>query len=232
MSEPSVSVVMAVRNGAQRLADAVQSIRAQTTAMHEVVLIDGASTDGTRELAAHLGLRVLAQRGSTLADAYTEGVAATSGTHIAFLSYDDRWLPRKTELQLARLAAEPGADAVVGLAHFVVEAGDTAPHGFRRELLDAPRPARIMETLLAPRATFERVGPFRAEVSPADDTDWFARAADLGLRVAIVDEVVLRKRVHARSNAHTEIDGTHAGLLRLLRDSIERKRAAEPEAST
>ena len=80
-----------------------------------------------------------------------------------------------------------------------------------------------METLLAPRATFERVGPLRPEVSPADDADWFARAQDLGVSVAVVPEVILRKRVHAASTAHTDA-GTHAGLLSAMRDSIARKR--------
>ena len=227
MTAPSVSVVMAVRDGASRLADAVASIRAQTVPVREILLIDGRSTDGTAALGEALGLTVLAQRGATLADAYNEGVAAASGDHVAFLSYDDRWLSAKTERQLARLAAAPPADAVVGLAEFVVEDGDVAPSGFRRELLDAPRPARIMETLLAPRATFERVGPFRPEVSPADDVDWYVRASELGLHVAVVDEVVLRKRVHAGSTAHRSVDATHAHLLRTLHDSIRRRREAQ-----
>ena len=83
-----------------------------------------------------------------------------------------------------------------------------------------------METLLAPRAVFERVGPFRPEVSPADDADWFARAQDLGVRVAVVPEVILRKRVHGASTAHTDA-GTHAGLLGAMRESIARKRAQD-----
>jgi glycosyltransferase involved in cell wall biosynthesis len=228
VTAPSVSVVMAVRDGASRLAEAVASIRAQTVPVGEILLIDGRSSDGTAELGEALGLTVLAQRGSTLADAYNEGVAAATGDHIAFLSYDDCWTPRKTEWQLAALAAAPAPDAVVGLAEFVVEDGDVAPPGFRRELLDAPRPARIMETLLAPRRTFERVGPFRPEVSPADDVDWYVRASELGLRVAVVDEVVLRKRVHAESTAHRALDDLHGHLLRTLHDSIRRRRGEAP----
>jgi glycosyltransferase involved in cell wall biosynthesis len=223
---PTVSAVMAVRDGAARLADAIDSIRTQTVAVHEIVVVDGASRDETAQLACRLGARVVAQQGATLADAYTTGVAAARGSHIAFLAYDDRWMPTKIEAQLRRLQQMPTADAVVGHVQFVLEPGDSAPPGFRHELLDAPRAARIMETLLAPRETFERVGPFRASVSPADDVDWFARATDLGIQVAAVDEVILRKRVHGGSTAHTSA-GMQRGLLQTLRDSIERKRAAE-----
>lgn len=225
-AQADVSVVLAVRDGADRLAEALASIRAQTVRPTEVLLVDGGSTDGTLEIAAaHTEVEVLAQIGPTLADAYNTGVAACRAWHVAFLSHDDVWLARKLELQLARLASAPPADCVVGHAQFVVEPGDVPPPGFRPELLDGPRPARIMETLLAPLAVMRRVGPFRADVSPADDVDWFARAQDLGVVVAVVPEVILRKRVHGRSTAHTSPD-THAGLLRTLRASVERKREA------
>ncbi len=228
MSTPGVqvSVVMAVLDGAARLPQALDSIRAQTVAVAEIVLVDGGSTDGTRELAeAAPGVRLVDQRGPALADAYNTGIAEARGSHVAFLAHDDVWLPRKTEVQLARLAAQPRADAVAGHAQYVIEEGDAAPPGFRPELLDGPRPVRLMEVLLAPGAVFDRVGPFRREVSPADDVDWFARAQDLGVRVAVVPELVLRKRVHTGSTAYTS-PSTGAGLLSTLRASVERKRAA------
>ena len=225
MTGPRVSVVMAVLNGAARLPEALASIRSQTVPVAEILLVDGGSTDGTRELAqAADDVRLLDQEGPTLAGAYNTGIGAAGGTHVAFLSHDDLWMPRKLEVQLERLAAPPPADAAVGHVTFVVEPGDRPPAGFRPELLEGPRPARIMETLLAPRDVFERVGPFRADVSPADDVDWFARAQDAGVRMAVVPDVILRKRVHEGSTAHAPDGGTAAGLLGSLHASIRRKR--------
>ena len=224
MSAPTVSVVMAVRNGASRLEAAIASIRAQSYSAHEILMIDGHSSDDTVAIARRAGISVAHQQGSTLADAYNEGVAGTSGSHVGFLSYDDEWTPRKLELQLAALAAQPEPGIAIGLARFVCEPGDELPAGARPELLDAPRPARIMETLLAPRAVLQRVGPLRPEASPADDVDWYARATDLGVPLAIVDQVILVKRLHTQSTAHTHV-GAASGILRALRDSIKRKQA-------
>jgi glycosyltransferase involved in cell wall biosynthesis len=225
MTSPTVSVVMAVRNGASKLDRAIASIRAQTVQPHEIVLIDGRSSDETVAIARRAGVRVERQLGATLADAYNEGVAGTSGDHVAFLAYDDEWTPRKLELQLAALDTQAERGIAIGLAQFVCDPGDELPAGVRSVLLDAPRPARIMETLLAPRAVLEHVGPLRAEASPSDDVDWYARAGDLRVPVAIVDEVILIKRLHANSNAHTSA-GTAPGILRALHDSIKRKQAA------
>lgn len=220
----AVTVVMVVRNGADLLGEAIASVHAQSTPVAEIIVVDGASTDATVALAQAGGARVVQQRGDTIADAYNTGIDLASSSHVAFLSHDDLWAPRKVELQLAALARDPAAAAAIGLAEFVLADGKTAPPGFRHELLAAPRPARVMETLLAPRATFDAVGPLRPEFSPADDSDWFARFGDLGLQLAIVDEVILTKRITATSTAHNAAE-TGANLVRALRQSIERKRA-------
>ena len=212
----NVSVVMAVRNGERYLAEAIASIHAQTVAPLEILLVDGDSHDATHEIATGHGARVIAQRGDTLADAYNTGIEDARGDVVAFLSYDDTWLPRKLELQLERLRT---AEACVCHAEFFLD-GEPPP-GFRPELLDGPRPARVMEALAARRDLFARVGGLRADVSPADDVDWFARVKDHGHEVAVLPETLLRKRVHAASTAHTSA----MPLTRLLRASVERKRA-------
>ncbi|MGD0198627.1 MAG: glycosyltransferase [Solirubrobacteraceae bacterium] len=221
----TVSVVMVVRNGERHLEGALRSIEEQSVAPGEIVLIDGNSQDATPDIARrHPLVRVLQQRGPTISDAYNEGVAASTGELIAFLSYDDVWTPRKLELQVARLRAAPPVDGCIGLAQRVIDPGDEAPPGFRRELLDEPRAARIPETLLLRRRTWERVGPMRPDCGSGGDTEWFARAQDLGVVLGVVQEIVVRKRVHGDSTAHNAAN-TDAVLLRTVRESLLRKRA-------
>ena len=212
-----VSVVMAVRDGERYLAEALASVAAQTSAPLEVLLVDGRSRDATRAIAERHGARLLEQDGDTLADAYNTGIRAARGDAVAFLSHDDLWLPRKLELQLAALAR---ADACVCHAEFFLD-GEPPP-GFRPELLDEPRPVRVMEALTARAELFDEVGPLRPDVSPADDVDWFARAQDLGHAVEVLPQTLLRKRVHTGSTAHTSPSAPSA-LVRLLHDSVARK---------
>jgi len=221
---PTISVVIPVRNGGDLLADALASVRAQTFPVLEVLVVDGASTDDTVAVARAGGAEVLAQAGPTLADAFNEGILAARGTHLAFLAHDDVWEPRKLERQLALLDAEPRAAAVIGLVRFELADGVTAPPGFRPELLVGTHRAPIMETLLAPRASFDRVGLFRREVALAADTDWYARLSDLGLPLLTLEEVVLVKRITATSTSHVA-PGATDDLVLALRESIQRKRA-------
>ena len=82
----NVSVVMAVRDGERYLAEALASVHAQTVAPLEILLVDGGSTDATREIADGAGARVIEQRGDTLADAYNTGIEDARGDVVAFLS--------------------------------------------------------------------------------------------------------------------------------------------------
>jgi glycosyltransferase involved in cell wall biosynthesis len=218
----TVSVVLPVRNGAELLGEAIDSVHAQTCSAFEVLVVDGHSDDDSPAVARTHGARVVEQRGSSLADAYNTGVEEATGSHLAFLSHDDVWMPHKLERQLALLDAEPWVDAVIGLTTFELFDEDGVPPGFRRELLTGVHRTPITEVLLMPRGTWERVGPFRPDLSPSSDSDWMARFLDLGLVLATVDEVLLRKRITAASTSHVDPTG-HATLLRALRGSILRK---------
>ena len=81
-----VSAVVVVRNGERYLADALHSIAAQTVEVCEIVVVDGRSEDATRQVAAGFpGVRLIAQQGPTLPDAYNEAVTVARGQLLAFL---------------------------------------------------------------------------------------------------------------------------------------------------
>jgi len=102
----SVSVIIPAYNSANTIVRALQSVVAQTRAPLEIIVVDDASTDNTREVAANFAsmssipLRVITQssNGGPSA-ARNTGWDAASGDYIAFLDADDQWHPRKIELQ-------------------------------------------------------------------------------------------------------------------------------------
>ena len=116
-SAPVVSVVMPVFNAACTLSAAVASVRAQTLAMWEMLLIDDASTDASwpliQELAAH-DQRIRTARlpvNAGPAAARNRGLELARGRWIALLDADDAYLPDRL-LVLTALAEEAGADLV------------------------------------------------------------------------------------------------------------------------
>jgi succinoglycan biosynthesis protein ExoO len=112
VATPSVSVVLPSYNAQGCIMRAIDSLRAQTFAEWEAIVIDDASADGTAALVEgicreepRLGLIRLARNGGP-AHARNAGLAVARGTWIALLDADDAWRPDR----LARLL-EQAADA-------------------------------------------------------------------------------------------------------------------------
>jgi glycosyltransferase involved in cell wall biosynthesis len=96
-SRPLVSIVVNNFNYERFLREAIDSALAQTYAPVEVIVIDDGSTDGSREIIASYGDRVVpilkpnGGQGST----FNAGFAASRGEIVCFLDADDRFLPDK-----------------------------------------------------------------------------------------------------------------------------------------
>jgi glycosyltransferase involved in cell wall biosynthesis len=224
-SEPLVSVVIPVKNGARFLPDALTDVAAQTYRRHEVVVVDGGSSDGSAKIARSFpGVRCIEQQGDGLPDAWNTGIAAARGELIAFLDSDDRWLRSKLEAQVGALARDPRADFVICHARFFLEPGKPCPPGFDPKLLGGDHVANMPSALLARRSVFEAIGNFPTDFDIASDIDWFARLKDSGLGRLVVPEALVEKRVHDSNLSYFAAGALPRELLRVLRDSVARQR--------
>ncbi len=89
---PLVSIIVPVFNGERYLRESLDSILAQTYSRTEVFVMDDASTDGTRGLAAAYGERVKYHRQEANRGIYgnaNDGIAMARGEYIAIYHADD-----------------------------------------------------------------------------------------------------------------------------------------------
>jgi glycosyltransferase involved in cell wall biosynthesis len=190
-----ISVVVPVRDGGRYVADAVASLLANTLRPEEVIVVADGCTDGSAETARSAGATlVLEVPACGPGAARNVGVAQARCPLLAFLDADDLASPSRFEVLAARLRADPTLDGVVGAVETFVspdrpDLAETA--------LPPVRVGRHAGTVLLRRSAFDRVGPFDEDpVGGPEVVDWFARAADRGLTIGTVDDVVLRRRIH------------------------------------
>ncbi len=112
-----ISVVIPAFNAERFLPRSLASVFAQTLPPHEVIVVDDGSTDGTGEVAAALGARVIRQENRGLAAARNTGIQDASGEWIALLDADDSWEPEKLARQVAAIRPDTVL-AYTGARHF------------------------------------------------------------------------------------------------------------------
>jgi glycosyltransferase involved in cell wall biosynthesis len=210
-------------DSAGHVAEAIESVLAQTYPAAEILVLDDGSADGSVAVAAQFGppVRVVEREHAGQGATRNAGAELASGDVLAFLDADDVWLPHKTARQLEVLEADAGCSMVFGrvVQFFSPELehdGDPRPLG-RAEARGLLPSAMVVRT-----EAFRRVGGFREDVTFGDFLDWYARAQDAGLRAHTVDDVVLRRRIHA-TNTGVRDRSERREYVRVLKDVLDRR---------
>lgn len=120
--QPAISVLMPMFDAAQYVAEAIESVRAQTLDAWEMIIVDDGSADDSYAIARRYAerepdrIRVLQH-----ADRANHGPSRTAnralaeacGTYIAFLNADDTWMPERLAHDIVVLDANPAVAAVI-----------------------------------------------------------------------------------------------------------------------
>ena len=125
MSLPLVSIIVNNFNYAAYVSQAVESALAQTHPRTEVIVVDDASTDGSREIIQSFADRivpVLRPQNGGQAAAFNAGFAASHGDIVIFLDADDYLYPTAAERVVS--AWGPGVGTVQYRLHVVDATGN------------------------------------------------------------------------------------------------------------
>jgi len=200
---PRISVIIPFHNRLDWLAEAVDSVLAQTYGDFELILVD----DGSTEDASHMEVedervRLVRQGNQGVSIARNHGLDVARGEYVAFLDADDRWLPRKLERQLPAMEAAAALwshtsytrVASDGQVLDTVDSGTFSGRVFPQILFGCPIHT---SSVMARRCAFR--GELRFEPVGGEDPLLWGRfsqeAAVLG-----IDEPLVEVRVHEGSH--------------------------------
>lgn len=137
-SEPAtapVSVIVLCYNDGRFLAEAIDSVLAQTLQPEQIVIVDDGSTDNTRQVVGRYSdprLQYIHQQHSGVATARNTGLNAARCEFVTFLNAADRWQPAFVERLQGFLAEDPTAvGAFANFVRFPPPAGEALQDQFR-----------------------------------------------------------------------------------------------------
>ena len=227
---PIVSVIMNGLNCEEFVAEALDSVVAQTFDSWEVVFWDNASTDGTSEIVRGYGDRVRYFRGAEtvpLGKARNLALAKARGEFIAFLDTDDLWMPGKLEAQLPLFRNEKVGIVFSDTVFFMPDGRETrffdsvSPHRGRvfRELLRGY--FLSLETVVVRRRALEDLESwFDPRFNLIEEADLLRRVA-YNWEVDYVDEPLARYRRHP-GNLSVTARNSWPGETEMMLDKFSR----------
>lgn len=207
---PRVSVVLAVRDAVDRLAEALDSVLSQRGVELELIAVDDGSVDGTAELlsqraALDARLRVVRQPASGLTAALRAGCALAKGELVARQDAGDVSLPDRLRRQAVAFAEHPRLALASCFTEcraprgewLYVDRGRAEP-GVERSLFGAEGVAgdhvgpTSHGSAMFRRELYERAGGYREEFALAQDWDLWLRLGELGTYLTLGDVLYRR----------------------------------------
>jgi glycosyltransferase involved in cell wall biosynthesis len=200
-----ITVLMSVYNGRPYLNEAVESILEQTHEDFEFLIIDDASTDGSREILEGWANRddrirlILHDENCGLGYSLNEGTREAHGTWIARMDDDDISVRSRLKKQVAYLERNPNTDVLGAWAVDIDGEGNklsrrTYPinHGEIARLIWT-NPI-IHPTVFFRKAAIQAVGSYDPTVRKRQDYELWFRCLQGGLRFANIPEILLKYR--------------------------------------
>jgi len=115
-ARPRVAIIMTAYNHGAFIAEAIESVLAQTYENWELLLVDDGSTDGSAAIVESFSdrrLRLIKQENAGPGAARNRGLREARGEFVAFLDADDEWLPNYLSDSVRFLAEHARAAAVI-----------------------------------------------------------------------------------------------------------------------
>lgn len=205
--DPKVSVVIPTKNRADYVSSAIKSVLNQTFEDLEIVVVDGASIDNTREVIGRFDdarIRYICEKNDRgVSASRNAGIEHSRGKYIAFLDDDDLWMPTKLEKQFNLLDENPRISVVSTGSWIINESGKII--GFRIPSLRGKIFPKILlenyvgncSKVILKKECLEKVGLFDENLPANEDFDLWIRLAK-HFEFDYIEECLVLYRIHGR----------------------------------
>ncbi|MBI3090376.1 MAG: glycosyltransferase family 2 protein [Candidatus Tectomicrobia bacterium] len=207
---PRVTVLMCVYNGEAHLAAAIESVLAQTWREFEFLIINDASTDGSRQVCASYHdprIRLIDnERNLGLTRSLNRGLALAMGTYLARLDADDVSAPQRLERQISYFQAHPRCALLFtgfrkSTGYLGIPPADAVEQRWRM-LFDNPMGHSTV--MFRREVILNALGGYDESFPVAQDYALWTRALERGLVIGALPEVLVHLEHHERSISSTQ----------------------------
>lgn len=242
------SVIIAIHNAERYLHETLLSVQRQTFTDFEVVMVDDGSSDGSAAIArqfcaADSRFRLLSTPNQGISPTRNLAIGQARGEWLAICDADDTWDPRKLAVQAEYIAAWDDAPhgplTALGTSGHIInkfsqvrrveDLGIHTVSDFLTWRDEIGQMAMINSSVVCRRDLVSELGGYRADYTPAEDTDLWTRLAARGVVLNLEDRLTAY-RMHGDNISESSYVRMMMNALR-VRTNSKRARAGQAELS-
>jgi len=224
---PSISVVTPTLNQAGFIRDTVDSVLGQDYSNLEYLVIDGGSSDGTKEILDSCGdrLRWLVSVGKGQSSAINKGWRETSGEIIAWINSDDTYSPGALIKVGEYMKRNPDIDMVYGDCDYINADGEylrpypTQVFNYLKLLRNTenfiPQPAAFIR-----RSVLESTGFLNEDLEYVMDFEFWLRIG-LHHKIVYLPQKLASLRLHPKAKSIAGLSGIAGELVDVYKEYFE-----------
>ena len=206
-----ISIITITFNSAKTLQRTLDSVQSQTYREIEHVIVDGASTDGTKNLIEsyakqHPNVRWVSEKDKGIYNALNKGISLATGDIIVFLHSDDVLFSCHSIEQIASAFSDPSIDVVYGDLQYCRDgkivrrwkSNAFQPHSLKYGWMP-PHP-----TMYVRKEVYQQVGEYDEWFHISADYDMILRIFSAGYKSHYLPEVLVSMEMGGASNKNTK----------------------------
>jgi len=189
--QPLVSIIISTLNREEYIKRAIESALGQTYKNIEIIIMDGGSTDRTKEVIlpylADLRVQYIYKKDKTPAEGRNNGIRISKGKYIAILDSDDAWCnQKKLEKQVKFLEEHPEYIVTGGGLITINEANQETSRRLNPESDEEIKKNMLFDclfshsTVVYRKNAWEKVGGYNEDPDVSEDWDLWLRMGKLG----------------------------------------------------
>ncbi|VGO15607.1 PGL/p-HBAD biosynthesis glycosyltransferase [Pontiella desulfatans] len=220
-----ISLVTASFNSASTIEDTFKSVGLQAFSELEYILVDGASSDATLELAGkyeNLISKQVSEPDGGIYDAMNKGIRMATGDVVGLINSDDMLAAPDVLLEVAAAFEDQEVEAVYGDLVYV-DAGDVSKtkRVWRSGIYSKQKLARgwypAHPTVYLRRSVYERFGLFDLDFPLAADGEFLFRIFSKGIRARYIPKIMVRMRTGGATGQRSNLWRQNREIMRGMR---------------
>jgi glycosyltransferase involved in cell wall biosynthesis len=243
MSEktPLVSIIINCYNGEKYLAEAINSIYAQTYKNWEIIFWDNASNDSSATIAKSYDKRLkyyYSNSTTTLSYARFEAVKKAKGKYLSFLDCDDLWQNDKLEKQIEMFLHDSSLAFIYGLTQIIYD--DNKKNLTRLDSNIIPENSKLYEGMIFDKLLIEDFIPFpsvlidKSKLFECGDFPvnfnhsidyWIFLNLAKKYKVKVLKKICCKYRIHQKNLSNTQLVLCNTENIKLIKSFLPDKRA-------